>query len=418
MFGQLGEIVFRELGGIVFLQRWVGRVFRAHFILWQVDFFRLISYIYASSGHAQDIANMFRKQLLSLDALKRFHDYVRCARYPDVEAFERSRVDIEAGWPTYSSDYSLCRAPAYAWDSLRSVPPAHLAQSSSLQQWRCEGEQWQQLRNHRAQHVLAHMNHHIHPLVNPDTGERRLLTGCRSKKQPKVCKSGFPLDNQMTDVPLLICPCLARERGLPTSGPRSSIGTILPSRNHAWLNAAPLAWSEFAGDNGDIKFPIRVPILPETHEVLKYDVRNCVSESSVLDMAYEVQVGQAVTAGYFGGYSAKMQEVGKKELESMRRALTRKVEGEPDNVEAKSFRHYSGRLLRDLEGKGIIRTTVETVNLAMEAPNSDILAAECFRTFPSVTFPASLLLKREEIETKKIQGVSVIAAIFAGGGVF
>ena len=35
------------------------------------------------------------------------------------------------------------------------------------------------------------------------------------------------------------------------------------------------------------------------------------------------------------------------------------------------------------------------------------------RTFPSVTFPASQLLKREEIETLTVKGHSVIAAIFA-----
>ena len=37
--GKLGEIVFRELGGIVFRERWVSNAFRAHFIPRQVDFF-------------------------------------------------------------------------------------------------------------------------------------------------------------------------------------------------------------------------------------------------------------------------------------------------------------------------------------------------------------------------------------------
>ena len=36
---------------------------------------------------------------------------------------------------------------------------------------------------------------------------------------------------------------------------------------------------------------------------------------------------------------------------------------------------------------------------------SDILAAECIRIFPTVTFPATLLMKREEAETKKLSGV-------------
>ena len=61
--------------------------------------------------------------------------------------------------------------------------------------------------------------------------------------------------------------------------------------------------------------------------------------------------------------------------------------------------------------------------------DADILAAECIRTFPTVTFPATLLLKREEAETNKLSGVqkkelrigdepgpSVIAALHHGRG--
>ena len=220
------------------------------------------------------------------------------------------------------------------------------------------------------------------------------------------------------EFPLVMCPCLARERNLPIKGPKSVLGSILPGRNHAWLNAAPIAWSEFTGDNGDIKFPIRVPILPETHEISIFDIKRCTGGASILDLAYQVQVGQAVTAGYFGGYSAKMQNVGRKESGSMREALMRRVEAAPEDPEVKAFQFYSRRLLRDLEGKGIIRTAVETTNLAININDKNILQAECVRTFPSVTMPAHLLLKREEIETRKVAGASVIAAVHAGGGAF
>ena len=36
------------------------------------------------------------------------------------------------------------------------------------------------------------------------------------------------------------------------------------------------------------------------------------------------------------------------------------------------------------------------------------------RTFPTVTCPASLLLKREEVETLKVAGRSIIAAVHGG----
>ena len=70
--------------------------------------------------------------------------------------------------------------------------------------------------------------------------------------------------------------------------------------------------------------------------------------------------------------------------------------------------------MKDLEAKGIVRTAVETVNLALHANHKDVLMAECIRTFPTVTFPASLLLKREEIETLKVPGASIIAALHHG----
>ena len=67
--------------------------------------------------------------------------------------------------------------------------------------------------------------------------------------------------------------------------------------------------------------------------------------------------------------------------------------------------------MRDLDGKGILRTSVETCNLALSADQKDVLHAECIRSFPSVNFPATQLLKREELETLKITGVSIIACM-------
>ena len=86
--------------------------------------------------------------------------------------------------------------------------------------------------------------------------------------------------------------------------------------------------------------------------------------------------------------------------------------------------------MKDLELKGTIRTAVEGMNLSLHWSNeSDILAAECIRTFPTATFPATLLLKREESETNKVGGIqkkevavgdeagpSVIAALHHGWG--
>ena len=97
----------------------------------------------------------------------------------------------------------------------------------------------------------------------------------------------------------------------------------------------------------------------------------------------------------------------------MHGTLLRKLEGESscERNSHEAWQYYSKRLVRDLEGKGIVRTGTETVNLALHADRSDVLAAECVRTFPVVTFPASLLLKREEIETGKRKGAHVITKV-------
>ena len=84
---------------------------------------------------------------------------------------------------------------------------------------------------------------------------------------------GFPLTSDLTDEALIICPCVAIERDLPMKGPRGCIGAVLELRNEAWVNPCPPAWIALTGNNGDIKLPLRVPILPETHEVKLFDVK-------------------------------------------------------------------------------------------------------------------------------------------------
>ena len=95
----------------------------------------------------------------------------------------------------------------------------------------------------------------------------------------------------------------------------------------------------------------------------------------------------------------------------MRESLTRKVSVEPRYLEAKEFQMYSRRLVKDLEAKGFFRTAVESLNLQLHGHREDVTMAECIRTFPTVTFHATLPLKREEVDTLKVTGASIIAAL-------
>ena len=185
------------------------------------------------------------------------------------------------------------------------------------------------------------------------------------------------------------------------------LGDILPARNDAWLNAGPRAFVAFMCDNADIKFPLRLPIQDETLEVFLYDVRRhhqC-GQRNLREQAFDMQASMATQAGYFGGYAAKMQHVGERETRMMYESVQRAVASSKPGPAAEEFKKYSRRLVRDLEMKGIVRTAVEGTNLSLHAAHSDILQAECVRTFPTVRFPANELLKREEIETLKTSGV-------------
>ena len=217
-------------------------------------------------------------------------------------------------------------------------------------------------------------------------------------------------------MPVVVCECIAQERNLPTFGPRSLLGGILPARNDEWLNAGPRALIAFTGDNADMKFPFRLPIMDQTRDCLLFDIqrRPYCGARSLGDQTRDMQANMAAIAGYWGGYTAKMQHIGQRELQQLREALQRKVEGEKSEGEAKDFHNYSRRLVKDLEMKGVIRTAVEGINLSLHAKHPDVLMGECIRTFPSVNFPAMALLLREEVETLKRSGASVIAAFHHG----
>ena len=130
-----------------------------------------------------EIATMFRHRLLSLDALKQFHSHLRCAKCPDLQKFKNEHAQIEKAWPAYATDFSLCRPPAYMWETLNGRPSPHLHETSDVGAWTQEGVQWLAKRDARLQHVLSRMNHHIHPLVDEATGQRRPFTFVPTEKQ-------------------------------------------------------------------------------------------------------------------------------------------------------------------------------------------------------------------------------------------
>ena len=61
----------------------------------------------------QDLASRLRERMISADAMKRFVGYVRCASYPDLEAYKQERSRVEKSWPAYAEDMTLSRLPPF-----------------------------------------------------------------------------------------------------------------------------------------------------------------------------------------------------------------------------------------------------------------------------------------------------------------
>jgi hypothetical protein len=105
------------------------------------------------------------------------------------------------------------------------------------------------------------------------------------------------------------------------------LGDVLPARNDAWLNAGPRAFIAFTADTADVKFTLRLPILKETHEVLPEGVQKhpLCGTKTTSEQARDMQQVMAAIAGYFGGYTSKMQSIGEKETRQLREAAQRKI---------------------------------------------------------------------------------------------
>ena len=61
-----------------------------------------------------ELAHALREHMLSADATKRFVSYVRCASYPDLDAYQRERSRVEKAWPAYAKDPTLSRLPSFS----------------------------------------------------------------------------------------------------------------------------------------------------------------------------------------------------------------------------------------------------------------------------------------------------------------
>ena len=229
---------------------------------------------------------MIEKAALSVEAMKSFQSYVRCATLPDAEKMKAELADIEQQWPAYANDKTLCLLPKPFWDMHRKQEVAHLWNGADAATCNKDGAAWRSMYLERKQHAFSRMNHHIHPLPE-GSEERRVLQSCKAKgTTANVCKHGAPWTAEMCEKPILVCRCIAQEKELPHRGQRSTLGSVLPARNWDYLNAGPTALVTVSGDNADVKFTQKIPITASTHEADVCEERKtaCVTSRSNRDM--------------------------------------------------------------------------------------------------------------------------------------
>ena len=109
-----------------------------------------------------ELAGDLHQGFLSVDTFKTFVSAARCASYPDLELFNRSREAIKRSWPSYVNEPALSRPPAWALFA----PAIHKTDFMSTldSDWLQDGLDWQKKYSVRLQDTLMRMNHHIHPL--------------------------------------------------------------------------------------------------------------------------------------------------------------------------------------------------------------------------------------------------------------
>ena len=136
----------------------------------------------------------------------------------------------------------------------------------------------------------------------------------------------------------------------------------------------------FAGSNSDVKPNDRLPITAQTHEAICH--KKCFVRKHMLKNTTRItQRAQNVTNGYFGGYIGKRQPTGaletKKCIEKMN-TLRSKINGRSQFSQARAA---SARLFTDLEMRSTFRSAVEVLNHCRSPNPTDVLPAECIRTF-------------------------------------
>ena len=298
--------------------------------------------------------------------------------------------EAEKTWPEHRDQRRLPAPPSYL--AYQDEVLLRDATHGSLLR---EGQRWVQNYREDLDRVTRYRQEHIHP--KNASGEARPLTACQQKDKPNECKHGFFKTHLVSTIPRVICEGLAKKLEMPWKGKRNVVGTIEPSRSSGSVNGAIPALLVGAGDNNDVKLPIRLPITSQTHDVTcKASCIHTTSWEAVIDAA---EASQAAQVGYHCDYSTKRHPCGVRECKEWSKGhvnLENQMRGEPLSVQA---RKHTKRIISDCFCRGILRVPNETSKLNDKVLDPEPTAAEMLVLAPYKTFAGGAYLAMVEGRT-------------------
>ena len=260
---------------------------------------------------------------------------------------------------------------------------------------RAEGQRWLQDFHSDLDYVIEKRQEHIHP--KDKNGVRQPLTACRTKDKPGKCKHGFMKDNLICSETRLLCPGLAKELELPTSGRRNAVGSLEASRSSGSVNGCISCISVGGRDNNDIKVPYRLPILEQTHE--RCCKERCFEKASTDSVIDAVETAQSAQVGYHCDYANKRQPLGIHEANEWAKGHKTLATAMEHETITYATRRHAQRIVSDCFARGILRTPNETTKLNDIAGHTEPTAAEVTSTGPCVTFNGEAFLALVEQRT-------------------
>ena len=396
-----------------------------------LHFFAFTQRLHQFSNMAE-IAARLEKGLVQASDLKNYINNICCTSYPDVAKFKEERDTLEQNFPRYAEwqedktvpenlrcrEIMLGQIPAFVRSDATTAPSVSITQlypqMGQPSEMLSESDK-HILRNRLAgdaatfkkkfleaqQYFQSRCQHHIHKL-DPKSQKRVIPNACRCASRPQECKHEAPWTSRMNEgEPLLVCRGIAKAKGLPCSGARNCLSTVLMTRNEEWVNGTlPGFLLAFGGSNSDTKPNDLLPIIECTHEPTCN--KRCVRKNNLKQSKKLIRLAQriqATTNGYFGGYVGKKQPGGKAELKKCINhmyTLRNKIQGQSQHAKQRAV---SGRMITDLEMNGTYRGAVEVFNLCRHLDAQDVLMAECVRTFDTTNIDGRAWLNRLIIET-------------------